>query len=94
MYATVIPAGTLTIRATTDRSSGCELWLNDDFVGVFPSADAAAQSVSRHRSGCELIDEAHASLPDTIDAWQWISVSSRNAPTDQPMFLMGSAETL
>jgi hypothetical protein len=94
MYATVIPAGTLTIRAATDQSVGCELWLNDDFVGAFPSAAAAAQSVSRHRSGCDLIDDAHAHVPDTIDAWQWISVSSRTAK-DQPMFLMGSpAETL
>jgi len=94
MYATVIPAGTLTIRASSDRSVGCELWLNDDFVGAFPSAAAAAQSVSRHRSGCDLIDDAQAALPDTIDAWQWISVSSQNA-TNQPMFLMGSeAETL
>lgn len=94
MYATAIPAGTLTIRAASDRSAGCELWLNDDFVGEFPSAAAAAQSVSRHRSGCDLIDEAQSQVPDTIDAWQWISVSSR-AATDQPMFLMGSsAETL
>jgi hypothetical protein len=94
MYATVIPAGTLTIRAATDRSVGCELWLNDDFVGTFPSAAAAAQSVSRHSSGCDLIDEAQAQVPDTIDSWQWISVSARNA-MDQPMFLMGSpTETL
>ena len=94
MYATVIPAGTLTIRATSDRSVGCELWLNDDFVGTFPSADAAAQSVSGHNSGCDLIDEAQAQVPDSIDAWQWISVSP-HAAKDQPMFLMGSeAETL
>ena len=94
MYSTVIPAGTLTIRAASDRSDGCELWLNDDFVGSFPSAAAAAQSVSRHRSGCDLIDEAHAQVPESIDAWQWISVSARSA-SDQPVFLMGSAaETL
>ena len=94
MYTTVIPAGTLTIRASSDRSVGCELWLNDDFVGAFPSAAAAAQSVSRHRSGCDLIDDAQAHVPDTIDAWRWISVSSRTTP-DQPMFLMGSpTETL
>jgi hypothetical protein len=89
MYATVIPAGTLTIRATSDRSIGCELWLNDDFVGTFPSADAAAQCVSGHNSGCDLIDEAQTHVPDTIDAWQWISVSPQ-AAKDQPMFLMGS----
>jgi hypothetical protein len=89
MYTTVIPAGTLTIRAASDQSVGCELWLNDDFVGAFPSAAAAAQSVSRHRSGCDLIDEVQAQVPDSIDAWQWISVSSRIAK-DQPMFLMGS----
>lgn len=94
MYATAIPAGTLTIRASSDRSIGCELWLNDDFVGEFPSAAAAAQSVSRHRSGCDLIDEARSRLPETIDSWQWISVSA-GAATDQPMFLMRSAaETL
>lgn len=94
MYATVIPAGTLTIRAASDHSAGCELWLNDDFVGAFPSAAAAAQSVSRHRSGCDLIDDAAAELPDSIDAWQWISVSSHPL-TDQPMFLMRPpAETL
>lgn len=86
MYATAIPAGRLTIRASSDLSSGCELWLNDDFVGVFPSAAAAARSVSRHRSGCELIDEARADVPETIDAWQWISVS--RAGRDQPMFLL------
>ena len=91
MYATAIPAGTLTIRATSDRTSGCELWLNDDFVGVFPSAAAAAQSVSRHRSGCDLIDAAQAQLPDNIDAWQWISVSSRAAQREQPMFLLRSS---
>jgi hypothetical protein len=94
MYATAIPAGTLTIRASSDRSPGCELWLNDDFVGAFPSAAEAARSVSRHRSGCDLIDEARAQLPDSIDAWRWISVSSQMT-TDQPVFLMGAAaETL
>lgn len=94
MYATVIPAGTLTIRAASDRSDGCELWLNDDFVGTFPSAAAAAQSVSRHHSGCDLIDDVQAQVPESIDAWQWISVSSRTGK-DQPMFLMGSpTETL
>jgi len=90
MYATAIPAGTLTIRASSDQSVGCELWLNDDFVGTFPSAAAAAQSVSRHRSGCDLIDAALAEVPETIDAWQWISVSSR-AARNQPMFLIRSA---
>jgi hypothetical protein len=89
MYATVIPAGTLTIRAASDDTIGCELWLNDDFVGAFPSADAAAQSVSHHSSGCELIDGAGAELPPSIDAWQWISVSSRAA--NQPVFLMKGA---
>lgn len=88
MYATVIPAGTLTIRAASDHSDGCELWLNDDFVGTFPSAAAAAQSVSRHSSGCDLIDDAAAPVPETIDAWQWISVSSRAAVMNQPMFLV------
>lgn len=93
MYATVIPAGTLTIRAATDDSMSCELWLNDEFVGSFPSADAAAQSVSRHSSGCDLIDESGAELPHSIDAWQWISVSSKAA--NQPVFLMkGAAQTL
>ena len=89
MYATVIPAGTLTIRAAPDSSSSCELWLNDDFVGSFPSADAAAQSVSRHSSGCELIDDSGTDLPQSIDAWQWISVSSKAA--NQPVFLMKGA---
>jgi hypothetical protein len=93
MYATVIPAGTLTIRASSDHSDGCELWLNDDFVGAFPSAAAAAQSVSGHRSGCDLIDAAQIQVPETIDSWQWISVS--HTAKDQPMFLMGSpTETL
>lgn len=87
MYATVTPVGTLTIRVASDDVMGCELWLNDDFVGSFPSAAAAAHSVSSHSSGCDLIDEASAQLPDSIDAWQWISVSSRGR-TDQPMFLM------
>lgn len=89
MYATVISAGTLTIRAASDDTTGCELWLNDDFVGSFPSADAAAQSVSHHSSGCELIDESGSELPQTIDAWQWISVSSKAA--NQPVFLMKGA---
>lgn len=89
MYATAIPAGTLTIRAASDNSMCCELWLNDDFVGSFPSADAAAQSVSHHISGCALIDAASASLPDSIDSWQWISVSSVSA--NQPVFLMRGA---
>ena len=89
MYATVIPAGTLTIRAASDGTTGCELWLNDDFVGSFPSADAAAQSVSHHSSGCELIDESGSELPQSIDAWQWISVSSKAA--NQPVFLMKGA---
>jgi len=92
MYATVIPAGTLTIRAASDDSSSCELWLNDDFVGTFPSADAAAQCVSQHHSGCALIDGVNAALPESIDAWQWISVSQKAA--NQPVFLMkGSAST-
>lgn len=90
MYATAIPAGTLTIRAASDSTLPCELWLNDDFVGSFPSAAAAAQSVSGHSSGCALIDSAHAQLPASIDAWQWISVSSVSA--SQPIFLVrGSA---
>lgn len=93
MYATVIPAGTLTIRAASDDSMSCELWLNDDFVGSFPSADAAAQSVSHHSSGCDLIDESGVELPQTIDSWQWISVSSKAA--NQPVFLMkGAAQAL
>lgn len=89
MYATAIPAGTLTIRAASDDTMSCELWLNDDFVGSFPSAASAAQSVSHHSSGCALIDSAHASLPESIDAWQWISVSSVSA--NQPIFLLRSA---
>jgi hypothetical protein len=89
MYATVIPAGTLTIRAAIDDAMSCELWLNDDFVGSFPSADAAAQSVSHHSSGCDLIDASGELLPGSIDAWQWISVSSKSA--NQPVFLMKSA---
>jgi len=84
MYATAIPAGRLTIRAASDNTS-CELWLNDDFVGAYPSANAAARSVSRHRSGCNLIDAVDGLLPESIDAWQWISVSVR---ADQPVFLM------
>lgn len=93
MYAIAIPAGTLTIRAAADKTMSCELWLNDDFVGSFPSADAAAQSVSHHNSGCDLIDESGAELPQSIDAWQWISVSSLSA--NQPVFLMrGAVPTL
>lgn len=93
MYATVIPTGTLTIRAASDDSMSCELWLNDDFVGSFPSADAAAQSVSRHSSGCDLIDGIGAELPQSIDSWQWISVSQKAA--NQPVFLMkGAGPTL
>nr|AMP57366.1 hypothetical protein [uncultured bacterium] len=89
MYATVIPAGTLTIRAASDDSMSCELWLNDDFVGSFPSADAAAQSVSHHASGCDLIDASGTELPQSIDSWQWISVSQKAA--NQPVFLMKGA---
>ncbi len=90
MYATAIPAGTLTIRASRDNNS-CELWFNDNFVGSFPSAAAAARSVSRHNSGCQLIDEAGAKLPESIDSWQWISVSSKT--TSQPMFLVRDMDT-
>lgn len=89
MYATAIPAGTLTIRAAGDNTMRCELWLNDHFVGSFPSAAAAAQSVSRHSSGCDLIDDTGAEVPESIDAWQWISVSSKSA--NQPVFLMKGA---
>jgi hypothetical protein len=93
MYATAIPAGTLTIRAAIDNAMGCELWLNDDFIGSFTSAAEAAQSVSHHQSGCALIDATGAPLPDSIDAWQWISVSSVSA--NQPIFLMrGAVPTL
>lgn len=93
MYATAIPAGTLTIRAASDDQMRCELWFNDDFIGSFPSAAAAARSVSHHVSGCDLIDDSRATLPDSIDAWQWISVSSKS--TQQPMFLVrGVAPTL
>jgi len=96
MYATAIPAGRLTIRATGDAAEmRCELWLNDDFVGAYPSAAAAAQSVSLHSSGCELIDDTKARVPESIDAWQWISVLPR-AVADQPMFLLtpSSSETV
>jgi hypothetical protein len=93
MYATPIPAGTLTIRPASDNAMSCELWLNDEFVGSFPSAAAAARSVSQHSSGCASIDSAGASVPDDIDEWQWISVSAVSA--NQPMFLMpGAAPTL
>jgi len=87
MYATAIPAGRLTIRAGAgDTKMSCELWLDDRFIGYYPSADAAAQSVSRHSSGCDLIDDPQTQLPASIDAWQWISVRSSTA-ADQPMFL-------
>lgn len=86
MYATAIPAGRLTIRAGAGDTADCELWLDDHFVGYYPSADAAAQSVSQHRSGCDLIDDTRTPLPASIDAWQWISVRSSIA-ADQPMFL-------
>lgn len=89
MYATAIPAGTLTIRAASDNSMSCELWLNDDFVASFSSAAEAAERVSRHNSGCELIDSTGVDLPESIDAWQWISVSS--ACANQPIFLMRGA---
>lgn len=93
MYATAIPAGTLTIRAASDDTMGCELWLNDDFIGSFSSAAAAAQSVSLHSSGCAMIDSGGASLPESIDEWQWISVSSVSA--NQPIFLIrGAAPTI
>ena len=93
MYATAIPAGTLTIRAATDNAMNCELWLNDHFVGSFASAAEAAQSVSHHKSGCALIDATGATLPDNIDSWPWISVSSVSA--NQPVFLMrGAVPTL
>lgn len=90
MYATAIPAGTLTIRAAADDAMSCELWLNDDFIDSFPSAAAAAQSVSRHSSGCDLIDEATAQVPDSIDAWEWVSVSWK-VSRDQPMFFTRAA---
>lgn len=89
MYATAIPAGTLTIRAASDDTMSCELWLNDDFVGTFPSAAEAARIVSHHSSGCASIDSARASVPDSIDSWQWISVSSVSA--NQPIFLLRTA---
>lgn len=92
MYATAIPAGTLTIRAATDNAMSCELWLNDDFVDSFPSAAAAAQSVCGRRSGCDLIDEAPREMPESIDAWEWISVSRRVA-RNQPVFLMRAAQS-
>jgi hypothetical protein len=90
MYAIAIPAGRLTIRAAIDDAMSCELWLNDCFVGHYPSAASAAHSVSSHRSGCDLIDAGQVQLPDDIDSWQWVSVRSK-AAADQPMFLMGSA---
>ena len=90
MYATAIPAGRLTIRAGTDDAMSCELWLDDHFVGYYPSADAAARSVSQHSSGCDLIDDVQTALPASIDAWQWISVRSSVA-ADQPMFLAPAA---
>lgn len=91
MYATAIPAGRLTIRAASDDSMSCELWLNDCFVGDYPSAAAAAQSVCRHSSGCDVIDAATSKLPESIDAWQWISVLSNSASVGQPMFLPAAA---
>lgn len=90
MYATAIPAGTLTIRASQGDAMSCELWLNDDFVDSFPSAAAAAQCVSRHSSGCDLIDAATAQVPDSIDAWEWVSVSWK-VSRDHPMFLTRAA---
>ena len=92
MYATVTPVGTLTIRAALEDANTCELWLDDDFVGAFPSAAAAARSVSNRNSGCESIDEALGPLPGAIDDWQWISVSWKIS-ANQPIFLM-SAPTI
>jgi len=86
MYATAIPAGRLTVRAGAGDTMSCELWLDDRFVGYYPSADAAAQSVSQHSTGCDAIDDTKTSLPNSIDAWQWISVRSAVA-ADHPMFL-------
>jgi hypothetical protein len=93
MYATAIPAGRLTIRAAGDAAEmSCELWLNDDLVGAYPSAAAAAHSVSLHSSGCELIDDAKVRVPESIDGWQWVSVLPR-AVADQPVFLMRPSAT-
>ena len=89
MYATVTPVGTLTIRAALEDANTCELWLEDDFVGAFPSAAAAARSVSDRCSGCESIDEASAPMPRDIDDWEWISVSWK-VSANQPMFLMSA----
>ncbi len=83
MYATVIPAGTLTIRAASDDAMSCELWLNDDFVGSSLSADAAAQSVSHHSSGCDLIDEGGAELPQAASMRGSGSACPRRRPINR-----------
>jgi hypothetical protein len=85
MYAISIPAGRLTIRPSMKDATSCELWLNDELIGNYGSAGIAAQVISEKRSGCSLIDGAEVHLPDSIEAWNWISVSDEGLQRAQEL---------
>jgi hypothetical protein len=72
MYALDLSGTSLTIRPA--GTSACTLWLNDDCIGRFWSANDAAQLVARRQTGRAEIDTSDTELPLDVEGWRWISV--------------------
>lgn len=75
MYAISIPAGKVTIRPSGYDATSCEVWLDDDRIANYGSADIAVRAIRWRRTGCPAIDCAEVPLPENVEAWEWISVN-------------------
>lgn len=76
MYAISIPAGKVTIRPSGYDATSCELWLDDARIAHYGSAGIAVRAICHRRTGCPAIDGTNAPLPDSVEAWDWISVAT------------------
>lgn len=76
MYAISIPAGKVTIRPSGYDATSCELWLDDNRIAHYGSAGIAVRAIHWRRTGCAAIDGAQVELPESVEAWNWISVHS------------------
>ena len=70
IYSCVTELGTFRIVARTDI--GVALWLDDTWLGTYPTAEAAAADVASGDTGHQGWDRTHArrSAPKRLSEWQ------------------------